>query len=236
MLRKNTQVIAGNLAEDAKIQAVSPERDALNLRVITNQEWTDNNGKAQSKMCGHNVVKFGKKGVFDSFAAKYLKKGMPVYAMGTTEKTVKGDYLNVTINTSFNGDIQPLANSMRLNEQTVGGNLAADAIVREAGTDREVISFTVITNDSYQGKDNKTIETSCGHDVVQFGKKGQFASLAALLKKGAGVYLSGTTEKENRIVPADGDKPEKKFLNVTLNATFNQIQITKYVTEKPAQG
>jgi single-stranded DNA-binding protein len=165
-----------------------------------------------------------------------LQKGMPVYAIGATEKTMNGEYLNVQINTSFGGDIQPLQASMSLNTQTVGGNLAADSEVRPVSDTRDVLSFTVITNDSYTKKSGEKVETSCSHDVVQYGDKGQFELLSALLKKGAGVYLSGTTEKVNRVVPAEGDKPEKKFMNMTINASFQNIQITKYVTEKPAQA
>jgi single-stranded DNA-binding protein len=234
MLRINKQAIAGNLAETATIGSVSADRDALNLRVITNEEWTDNNGDKQSKPCGHNVVKFGKKGQFDAFVEKYLQKGMAVYAEGITEKSMNGEFMNVNINATFGGDIQPLQASMRLNTQTIGGNLADDAVIREVSAEREVISFTVITNDSYTKKDGEKVETSCGHDVVQYGKKGQFTALSAMLKKGAGVYLSGTTEKVNRKVEAKDGNEEKTFMNMTVNASFQNIQITKYVTEKPS--
>lgn len=236
MLRINNQAIAGNLADTATINSVSGDRDALNLRVITNERWFNAQGEEQNKVCGHQVVKFGKKGQFNAFVEKYLQKGMPVYAEGTTEKVMNGEFMNVTVNTSFGGDIQPLQASMSLNTQTVGGNLAADAEVRSISDTRDVLAFTVITNDSYTKKSGEKVETSCGHDVVQYGDKGQFTSLVALLKKGAGVYLSGTTEKKNTVLPANGDKPEKKFMNMTINASFQNIQITKYVTEKPAQA
>lgn len=235
MLRLNTQEIAGNLAEDAIIRSVSADRDALSLRVITNESWFDAQGNEQSRMCGHNVVKFGKKGQFNLFAEKYLQKGKPVFAIGTTEKKMSEPnadgikFLNVTVNTSFSGDIQVPQASMRMNRQTIGGNLADDAIVRSAGEGRECLSFTVITNDSYQDKQGHTVETSCSHDVVQFRDAGQFANVIGMLKKGAGVYVQGTTEKENR------EHEGKKYLNVTVNASFETIQITKYVTEKPAQ-
>lgn len=232
-MRLNTQELAGNLADDATINSVSADRDVLNIRVVTNENWNDKDGNPQSKACGHTIVKFGKKGQFDAFAAKYLQKGMPIYAIGRTEKSTSEKdgvtYLNVTVNTSFGGDIQPVQAAMRLNRQTVAGNLAADAVIRGAGEGRECLSFTVITNESYQNKQGDTVETTCSHDVVQFGDAGRFSKLADMLKKGAGVYLSGTTEKENR------EHEGKKYLNVSVNASFENIQVTKYVTEKPAQ-
>ena len=231
-MRKNIQVIAGNLAETAIIRAAGEGRECLSLRVITNEEWTDDQGNIINKPCGHNVVKFGKEGQFTNFVEKCLQKGMPVYAEGITEKEMSEKdgikYLNVTVNTTFDGEIQPIAASMRLNEQTIAGNLAEDSVVRSSGDDSDCLSFTVITNHSYTGKDGNQVETSCSHDVVKFGKKDKLTSLSAMLMKGAGVYLTGTTEKVNR------EHEGKKYLNVTLNATFKKIQITKYVTDKPA--
>lgn len=115
---------------------------------------------------------------------------------------------------------------MRMNKQIIGGNLADDAVIRPAGTDRECISFRVITSENWKGADGEEKSKTCGHDVVQFGKTGRFTQLATMLKKGAGVYVEGTTEKEVR------EHEGKDFLNVTVNASFGVVQISKYVTEK----
>jgi single stranded DNA-binding protein len=122
---------------------------------------------------------------------------------------------------------------MRINKQIIGGNLADDAVIRPVSGDRECISFRVITSENWKTADGEEKSKTCGHDVVQFGKVGRFTGLAALLKKGAGVYVEGITEKEMR------EHEGKDFLNVTVNASFGVIQISKYVTEKtgePAQA
>ncbi|WP_137297266.1 single-stranded DNA-binding protein, partial [Psychromonas sp. SP041] len=118
---------------------------------------------------------------------------------------------------------------MNINKQTVAGNLSADAVVRQAG-ERDVISFRVITNYEYLGLNGEKISKPTGHNVSRFAPRGKLNGLANLLKKGAGVYVTGRTVIEKK----------EEHLNIFVDATqgvSNQgtIEIFRYVTERPAQ-
>lgn len=229
-MQKNNSIIAGNLAKTAIIRSVNANRDCLSMRVITNEVYFDARGNEQQNTVGHDVVRYGKKGQFDSFVEQYLQKGMAVCAEGLTRIDFSGDnkeFMNVTIDTSADrGDISPLASvGMFLNEQRVSGYLSDDSVVRATKTG-DCISFRVITSFQWGKEDHEVITT--GFNVIQFGKKGAFDSLAKLLKKGAGVYTKGKTEK--KINEFEG----KKRLEHTINASYERVMITKYVTDKQA--
>ena len=228
-MKLNKLEVMGNLAQDAEVRDAGNNRQVLLLRVITSRRWNGPNGE-EERTVGHNVVRFGKTGQFDKLVT-HLKKGQGVFVEGTYEKDYSEKdgvkYLNDRINASFGGALELVNNAPSHNRIRIGGYLADDAVIRDTGKG-ECISFTVMTTESWGPAANQS--KTVAHDVIQFGEKGQFTSLCALLKKGAGVMLAGEIEKENREVEG------RKFLNITVNATFETIKITKYVTEKEDQN
>ena len=231
-MQKNLLEVLGNLAVDATVATVSATREVLNLRVITSQTWTDSNGETKSALVGHEVVKFGKTGQFTNFLP-YLKKGQGVSVSGLYEKELTQPnadgkrFLNNRINASF-GTIDPITSTgTSINEHKIAGFLTADAVIRPTSKG-DSLSFTIAATNSWGNGANQS--KTYYHDIVQFGDKGAFDKLSALLVKGTGAYTKGMVEKVNN-ENAEGEK----FLNITTNATFNNVTITKYKTEKPAQ-
>jgi len=227
-MQKNQLEVLGNLASDATVATVSATRDVLSMRVITSRSWTDENGQHDITV-GHNVVKFGKTGQFANFLP-HLKKGQGVAATGTYEKEMSKPnaegkrFLNERINTSY-GELEIISpTSSSINEHKVAGFLASDAVIRPTAKG-DSLSFTIMNTESWGSADSQ--KKTYAHDVVQFAETGKFDKIAALLVKGTGVYTKGIIEKST-----SEDQQGNKFLNINTNASFNNVLITKYKTEK----
>ncbi len=121
--------------------------------------------------------------------------------------------------------------TVRLNKQILGGNLAADAIVRAYDNNaKHALSFRVITSEQYRDEHGVMQEISFGHNVVMYGKAGAFDKLCAVLKTGAGVYVEGRTE--HHVNESGG----QSYYNTVVNASRalgGLIQLTRWATEPP---
>jgi single-stranded DNA-binding protein len=226
----NRQTVAGNLADDAVIRSITESRDALSMRIISNERWIDNAGNEQTRSCGHDVVRYGARGSFDEFAQKSLKKGSPVFAIGRVdrESNTAGNevYRNVVINTSAEGGVlSPLDASMQVNAHEIAGFLIQDSELRDAGKGKSCLSFVVATT-VVEYYNNERHEFKALHPIVKFEKTAKLQKLAEKLKTGAGVYFTGKAEK-NRSEAGD-----KVYHNATVNVSESPLRIFRYVTEK----
>ena len=75
----NKAMIIGNLGVDPEVRYTQSGVAVANLRIATNEVWTDKSGQRQEKTEWHRVVVFGKQG---ENCGKYLKKGRQVFVEG----------------------------------------------------------------------------------------------------------------------------------------------------------
>lgn len=75
----NKAIIIGNLGADPEIRYTQSGAPVGNLRIATNERWTDKNGQSQERTEWHRVVVFGKTA---ENCQKYLSKGRQVYVEG----------------------------------------------------------------------------------------------------------------------------------------------------------
>lgn len=75
----NKAIIIGNLGADPEIRYTASGSPVANLRVATNEKWTDKSGAKQERTEWHRVVVFGP--TADS-CGKYLSKGRQVAIEG----------------------------------------------------------------------------------------------------------------------------------------------------------
>ena len=76
----NKVLLIGNLARDPEVRSFDNGGKVANLRVITNETWTDKEGNRKEQTEGHTVVIFNERLI--EVAEKYLKKGDKVYVEG----------------------------------------------------------------------------------------------------------------------------------------------------------
>ncbi len=76
----NKVMLIGNLARDPEVRTFDNGGKVCNLRLITNETWTDRDGNRQERAEGHNVVIFNERLV--KVAEDYLKKGGKIYIEG----------------------------------------------------------------------------------------------------------------------------------------------------------
>ena len=74
----NKVIVVGNLGEDPKLNEAG-SGTVCNLRVATNEQWTDKSGERQERTEWHTVVVWGKSA---ENCAKFLSKGRQVYVEG----------------------------------------------------------------------------------------------------------------------------------------------------------
>ena len=82
MFSLNKVEIIGNLGQDPEIRYSASGDAVANLSVATTKNWKDKNGQKQSSTEWHKVVLFKSPA---EIAAKYLKKGSPVYIQGSLQ-------------------------------------------------------------------------------------------------------------------------------------------------------
>lgn len=76
----NKVMLIGNLARDPEVRTFDNGGKVCNLRLITNETWTDRDGNRQERAEGHNIVIFNERLV--KVAEDYLKKGGKIYIEG----------------------------------------------------------------------------------------------------------------------------------------------------------
>lgn len=75
----NKAIIIGNLGADPELRYTQSGQAVANLRIATNERWTDKDGKPQEKTEWHKVVVWGRQA---ENCEKYLSKGRQVYVEG----------------------------------------------------------------------------------------------------------------------------------------------------------
>lgn len=75
----NKAMIIGNLGVDPELRYTQSGTAVANLRIATNERWTDKSGEKQERTEWHRVVVFGRQA---ETCEKYLKKGRQVYVEG----------------------------------------------------------------------------------------------------------------------------------------------------------
>lgn len=75
----NKAILIGNLGADPEIRHTASNQAVANLRVATNETWTDRDGKKQERTEWHRVVAFGR---LAEQCRDYLSKGRQVYVEG----------------------------------------------------------------------------------------------------------------------------------------------------------
>ncbi len=75
----NKVILVGNLGADPDMRYTPSGAGVCELRLATNESWTDKNGQKQERTEWHRVVVWGKRG---EVCGKYLSKGRQVYVEG----------------------------------------------------------------------------------------------------------------------------------------------------------
>lgn len=79
MASVNKVIIIGNLGADPEVRYTQGGTAVANMRIATNESWTDKQGNRQDRTEWHRVVVWGKQG---ENCAEYLSKGRSVYVEG----------------------------------------------------------------------------------------------------------------------------------------------------------
>lgn len=72
--------IIGNLGADPEVRTTPGGTRVANLRVATNEQWTDKQGQRQEHTEWHRVVLYG---ALAEIAEKYMRKGSRVFVEGS---------------------------------------------------------------------------------------------------------------------------------------------------------
>jgi len=75
----NKVIVIGNLGSDPEMRYTASGAGVCELRVATNESWTDKNGQRQERTEWHRIVVWGKRA---EVCSKYLAKGRQVYVEG----------------------------------------------------------------------------------------------------------------------------------------------------------
>jgi single-strand DNA-binding protein len=79
MASVNQVTLIGNLGADPELRYTNTGSAVANLRIATNEQWTDKNGERQERTEWHQIVVWGKQA---ENVGKYLRKGRSVYIEG----------------------------------------------------------------------------------------------------------------------------------------------------------
>lgn len=79
MASVNKVILIGNLGADPEVRYTQSGTAVANMRIATNETWTDKSGNRQDRTEWHRVVVWGKQG---EQCAEYLSKGRSVYVEG----------------------------------------------------------------------------------------------------------------------------------------------------------
>jgi single-strand DNA-binding protein len=75
----NKAILIGHLGADPEMRYTSSGTGVCELRLATNENWTDKNGQKQERTEWHRVIVWGKQG---ENCSKFLSKGRQVYVEG----------------------------------------------------------------------------------------------------------------------------------------------------------
>jgi single-strand DNA-binding protein len=75
----NKVILVGNLGADPELRYTPGGAAVCELRLATNESWTDKNGQRQERTEWHRIVVWGKRA---EVVSKYLSKGRQVYVEG----------------------------------------------------------------------------------------------------------------------------------------------------------
>src|SRR5690606_5937250 len=81
----------GYIAEDAKINSVTAERDVINFRVGVTDRSVDAQGAQQEHTEWTDCAIYGPKGTLEKTAQKLLVKGQLIYAQGVKRTRIQRD-------------------------------------------------------------------------------------------------------------------------------------------------
>lgn len=82
MASVNKVILVGNLGRDPEVR-YTPNGDAVcNFSIATTDSWKDKQGQKQEKTEWHNIVMYRR---LAEIAGEYLKKGRPVYILGSLQ-------------------------------------------------------------------------------------------------------------------------------------------------------
>ena len=75
----NKVILVGNLGADPDMRHTPGGAGVCELRLATNESWTDRNGQRQERTEWHRIVVWGKRA---EVVSKYLSKGRQIYVEG----------------------------------------------------------------------------------------------------------------------------------------------------------
>lgn len=75
----NKVILVGNLGADPEMRYTPSGAGVCELRLATNESWTDKSGQKQERTEWHRIVVWGKRA---ELCAKYLSKGRQAYVEG----------------------------------------------------------------------------------------------------------------------------------------------------------
>src|SRR5690606_34722637 len=75
----NKVILVGRLGADPDMRYTPSGQGVCELRLATNESWTDKNGQRQGRTEWHRIVVWGKRA---EICSKYLSKGREVYVEG----------------------------------------------------------------------------------------------------------------------------------------------------------
>jgi single-strand DNA-binding protein len=79
MASVNRVILIGNLGADPELRYTNTGSAVANLRIATNEQWTDKNGERQERTEWHRIVVWGKQA---ENCSKFLRKGRSIYVEG----------------------------------------------------------------------------------------------------------------------------------------------------------
>ena len=78
---------------------------------------------------------------------------------------------------------------MSINKAILVGNLGKDPEVKQTGTGRTMVTFTLATSNKFKDKQGVQQERTDWHNIVAWGKTGEL--MQSMLKKGSEVLIKG---------------------------------------------
>lgn len=93
MASVNKVILVGNLGADPELRNTQGGQAVCNLRLATNEVWTDKSGNAQERTEWHSITAWGKTA---ELCGQYLSKGRQVYIEGRLQSREYEDKEGVT--------------------------------------------------------------------------------------------------------------------------------------------
>jgi len=78
----NKVILVGNLGADPEVRYTSGGTAVANLRLATNERWTDKSGQKQERTEWHKVVAWARQA---EIAGEYFRKGQLLYVEGSLQ-------------------------------------------------------------------------------------------------------------------------------------------------------